>query len=175
LRRAEAIAALSALLALGAACSRREERVARDYQVGVHQVRLVAPPGWEVIEHGRQHLFRKDQSELSLVDVGPTNPDSTAPQMTRDQKTAYVLGSFDPSDRKEIAQREDRLRQGRVWTEVHTWSRVSHTDPARVAFTEAAGHFLVLATDYGPIEVTGPAFDSLLATIEDRSDRATPR
>jgi len=175
LRRAEAIAAVVIVVALSAACARHQERVARDFQVGVHQVRLVPPPGWEVIEHGRQHLFRNGPSELSLVDLGPAHPDSTAPEMTRDEKTAYVLGSFAQADRKEIAQREDRLRQGRVWTEVQTWGRISHMDPARVAFAENGGHFLVLATDYGPIEITGPVFDSLLGTIEAGSDRSARR
>ena len=40
---------------------------------------------------------------------------------------------------------------------------------------EGGGRFLVLATDYGPFEVTGPAFEELLATIEVKSDTAAAR
>lgn len=173
-RRAETIAALGLALTLSA-CAPRQEPVARDFQIGAHRVRVVPPRGWEVIEHGRQHLFRNGESQVSLTDVLQPAPEDTTREQSSDEKVAFVFGTFSQSDRREIARRDERPVNGRLWTEVHTWNRISHMDPARFAYAEAGRRFLVLATDRGPIEVTGPAFDTLLATIEAETDTSGTR
>lgn len=38
--------------------------------VGHHRVQLVIPAGWEHLDHGRQHLFRSGEWQLSLMDMG---------------------------------------------------------------------------------------------------------
>jgi hypothetical protein len=43
----------------------------RAVQVGRHHLRLTIPPGWEHLDHGRQHLFRVGETELLLEDFGP--------------------------------------------------------------------------------------------------------
>lgn len=40
-------------------------------KVGVHEVRLVVPPGWQRIDHGREQRFENGQSHISLADMGP--------------------------------------------------------------------------------------------------------
>ena len=44
-------------------------------RVGHHRVRLVPPPGWEHLDHGREQLFRNREAELtlSLADLGPSS------------------------------------------------------------------------------------------------------
>jgi hypothetical protein len=44
-------------------------------RVGHHGVRLVPPPGWEHLDHGREQLFRNREAELtiSLSDLGPSS------------------------------------------------------------------------------------------------------
>src|SRR5262245_42816015 len=71
LRGALAIAA-AASLALGAAgCAPRPEPTA--LEVGRHRVRLTLPTGWEHLDHGRIHLFRRGDASLSLEDAGPAS------------------------------------------------------------------------------------------------------
>lgn len=42
-----------------------------DVVVGHHRVHFVTPQGWEHVDRGREQLFRLDQAQLSLVDLGP--------------------------------------------------------------------------------------------------------
>lgn len=249
MHRAERIAFLTLVLTVSASCARPPQPIPRDLKVGVHRVRLIPPAGWETVEHGREHLFRKEEMQVTLADLGPATvegmvrelesartvwlagrrkdalakvralhgpPLSFAPaggratywrhwndrlydgtwadsaaiglsfddlieatedlnEASSDNKASYVLATFAQPWRKEIADRDQRLVQGSVWTEVHTWNRVSHMDEGRVAFLENGGRFLVLAIDRGPIEVTGPVFEELLATIEVLADSASAR
>ena len=59
-------------LLAGPACSSRVETQVVD--VGRHRVRFVCPAGWEHLDHGRQQLFRRGESQLSLTDLGPATP-----------------------------------------------------------------------------------------------------
>jgi len=88
------------------------------------------------------------------------------PRVAPESMLEYVLESRPQAWRREIARRGSRLVHGREWTELHTWDRVSHLDPSRVAFLDDGGYFLVLAVERGPIDVTGPAFEGLLTTME---------
>jgi hypothetical protein len=73
---------------------------------------------------------------------------------------------LDEDERREIDRQETRTRHGTSWTYVETWSRVSHMDRHRFACLDDDGYLLLAATRRGPIEVTGVAFDSLLASIQ---------
>ena len=170
MHRAETVTVLILAVTMSGSCA-RPQPIRRDLQVGVHRVRVLPPPGWEILEHGRQHLFRNGEMQISLIDLAPAVDDSSF-QAPRAIQTAYVLASFRQSERHEIAHRERRPVEGRTWNEVQTWSRVSHLDPGRVAYLENRGHFLVLAIDHGPIEATAPVFDSLLTTIQVMADSA---
>ncbi len=239
-RRADA-AALALLCALSPCCS---HPVARAFTVGTHHVRLVPPAEWEVLEHDREHVFRRGEMAIDLVDLGPAGAagmvrdlhDARAVWMkgrrldafarvralrgpplvfaTSDERAEvwrewydatydpgradsaaiglafdelgdrvrrlrpvpraslveYVLESFPQAERNQIEQQSQRPVNGRQWTEVHTWNRISHLGRSRIAFVDDGGHVLALAIDRGPIEITGPVFESLLGSIEVKPD-----
>jgi hypothetical protein len=68
--------------------------------------------------------------------------------------------------RMEIARQEKRSIHGAEWTVVEVWDRVSHLWQLRLACVEKDGDLLVLSTEMGRIDVAGPAFDALLASVE---------
>src|SRR5262245_48930909 len=246
-RRAESVVWLLLVTAASSSCARQP--AARDYIVGVHHVRLVSPADWEVLEQGRQHLFRRGEMEITLLDMGPATtqgmlrelnaahavwlagrrkdafervrtlhgpPLSVATSEQRAQYWAhwydplpypneadsaaigvafddliratrelpeaapgametYVLESFPQADRSEVSSRTRRRFHGRDWTELRTWSRISHESPGRVAFVEAGGYLLVLAIERGPIQVTGPVFEGLLGSLDVAADSVAIR
>jgi len=61
----------AALIALALVLSGCARPAVREVEVGRHRVRFVLPEGWEHLDHGRQQLFRLQESQLTLVDLGP--------------------------------------------------------------------------------------------------------
>jgi hypothetical protein len=94
--------------------------------------------------------------------AGAGELDEVAPE----QLTEHVLSRSHDADRREIANTQQRSIHGRDWVVVETWDRVSHLYRRRVAWVEDRGYLLVLDTERGLIEQTGPAFERLLASIE---------
>jgi hypothetical protein len=88
------------------------------------------------------------------------------PRVAPESMIEYVLETWPDAGRREIARRSQRVLHGHEWTELETWDRVAHMDPRRVAFLDDGGYLLVLAIERGPIEVTAPAFEGVLSTIE---------
>ena len=81
-----ALAALVALVALAiSSCSSPPH--SRALVVGHHRLRLVAPKGWEHLDHGRQQIFRWNEHVISLTDLGPASPEG----MTREIVAARDL------------------------------------------------------------------------------------
>lgn len=56
------------LAALALTCSKSPNKQALD--VGHHRVRLSPPEQWEHLDHGRAHVFRKEETQLVLEDLG---------------------------------------------------------------------------------------------------------
>jgi hypothetical protein len=137
----------------------------KDLEVGPHRLRLIAPRGWEHLDHGRVHIFRHGETRISLADLAPAareglmsgTPDSMAVQLFEQ--------SFDVR-RMELMKREQRAVHGTEWTVLDAWDRVTHLNRTRLAFVQNGGNVLVLQIDRGPIEAAGVAFDELLASIE---------
>ncbi len=87
----------------------------------------------------------------------------------------YVLELASDPRRREIGSETRRTIHGLVWTEVELWDRVSHLNRTRVAFLENDGHLLALAIDRGPIALTGPGFEAVLASLEVVADTPAAR
>jgi hypothetical protein len=88
------------------------------------------------------------------------------PEDSPDAMLEYALDrASDMRRRLEIVRRTPRPVHGSDWTEVERWDRVTHLERTRLACLESRGRLLVLNIDRGPIETTGPVFDSLLASI----------
>lgn len=77
----------------------------------------------------------------------------------------YVLALTADLVRNEVATETGRTIHGSAWVVLELWDRVSHRNRSRVALLEIDGHLLVLRTDMGPIEMTGPAFEAVLASL----------
>jgi len=88
------------------------------------------------------------------------------PAVSMDQLVEHVLTQSHQGSRREIARKEARDVHGADWVAIETWDRVSHMNRQRLACLEAEGYLLTLSTRRGQLEVTGAAFDSLLASIE---------
>ncbi len=159
MRRADRILPLLlAALATGGACARPAPVVER-MEIGRHRVRLVTPRGWEHLDHGRAQLFRNGEWELRLEDLGPATT-------THEDLAGELLMRSGDTDRREIARRDSVTVHGVAWVRLETWSRVSHLEVRRTAFTVADSSLLALTSERGPDEQTGGAFDSLLASLE---------
>jgi len=229
--------ALAVCIAIGWGCARRE---APAFEIGRHRVSLTPPKGWEHVDHGRQHLFRKDVMQVTLADLGPGSAeglvraisearaawldgrredafervrelkspalhfatsdawtgfwrtwndvsarrdvadsseigaafDSLAvwarrlPASSRDDVVRFALQTTRDRSRREIAGITDRASNGVVGTVAETWGPVSHANRKRTAVTIDKGDLLMLWTERGPIEQTGPVFDALLASMK---------
>jgi len=167
-RRTDGPAALALALALAAAGCAKPQPLTQDADVGRHRVSWVLPRGWEHLDHGRQHLFRSGEWQLSLIDRGATTPDSSlvfgelGPEPLRE----YVFRLACDPRRHEIASRTERVIHGAGWVELETWDRVSHMARSRVAYLVHDGALLVLAIDRGPYEQVAPRFEELLSSLE---------
>ena len=45
------------------------------FRVGEHRIEVVPPAGWQVLDHGRQLIFRSDAGEIILTDLGAVRPE----------------------------------------------------------------------------------------------------
>ncbi|HEU4887101.1 MAG TPA: hypothetical protein VFV49_04380 [Thermoanaerobaculia bacterium] len=61
-------------LMLASACA-EEPPAARTFQVGHHRVDITPPAGWQVLDHGRQIVFRNEDAEMILSDLGAVRPE----------------------------------------------------------------------------------------------------
>lgn len=83
-RRTEA-ALLAQVLALVAACGCAGPRAGAVERgdVGHHHVRFLLPQGWERLDHGREQLLRREEAQLTLVDLGPASAEAMADELER--------------------------------------------------------------------------------------------
>lgn len=56
------------------ACDEPQPPAARTFQVGRHRVDFTVPAGWQMLDHGRQLVFRTEAAEMILADLGPVRP-----------------------------------------------------------------------------------------------------
>jgi hypothetical protein len=145
-------------------------RPARDdagIALGGLRLRLRAPAGWEHLDHGRQQLFRSGERQISLSERAVDW--DTLHAAAADSEAAMLrtaLGADFDGERFEIARREERSIAGLEWTDLETWSRLTHLQRRRVAYALAGDRLLVLDMDRGDAGALGPVFESLLASIE---------
>jgi hypothetical protein len=97
----------------------------------------------------------------TLIHAAENLPDTPMKDLTD-----YVLTRSASASRSEIARKDVRVIHDVEWTDIETWNRVSHMDRERLALADDGGYLLTLATRRGLYAQTGPAFDSLLASIE---------
>ncbi|MEQ1832634.1 MAG: hypothetical protein ABL977_06220 [Candidatus Eisenbacteria bacterium] len=147
----------------------------RAIAAGDLHVRLRVPPGWEHLDHGRQQLFRLGERQISLTErevpwdtLHTTAADSAAVMLAAALRWERHAGRY------EIARRETRSMGGLEWTELETWSRLTHTQRRRVAYAWTGERLLILDMDRGDAGELGPAFEAMLSSIE-RTDPGAAR
>ena len=92
------------------------------------------------------------------------------PLITQPHLDEYALERWSDAWRREVMNRQPRQGRGSRWTQLVTWNRVSHNDRAELAYAEDGGYLLLLAVERGPWEITAPAFEAVMGTIEVRPD-----
>jgi hypothetical protein len=88
------------------------------------------------------------------------------PDVTPERTLEYVLYLSTDTRRSEIGHRESRSIDGAEWVDLELWDRVSHMNRSRIAYLVNEGYLLVLATDHGLYEVTGPGLEALLTSMK---------
>jgi hypothetical protein len=84
LRATVPYAALACLLATACARAPKTEVPPRiSTEIGIHAVSFRVPEGWEHLNHGRQHRFQRDLSQISATDLGPVTPDGYMRELRR--------------------------------------------------------------------------------------------
>ena len=78
-RRSDPALGVAIVLALAlVGCSKAKTETA---VVGHHAVQFVLPKGWEHLDHGRQQLFRFEESQISMVDLGPATREAMVAEL----------------------------------------------------------------------------------------------
>lgn len=81
-RSAAAQVALLSGLLLAIGCAPDPPPAPKPLTVGVHEVELVVPPGWQHYDHGRQQRFEHGIEQISLTDLGPATPGGLQREIT---------------------------------------------------------------------------------------------
>ncbi|MBD3868549.1 MAG: hypothetical protein IFK94_10540 [Acidobacteria bacterium] len=51
------------------------------FTVGLHNISLMEPEGWEHLDHGLEHRFHKELNSISVADIGPVTGDGYIREM----------------------------------------------------------------------------------------------
>ncbi len=62
--------------------------------IGIHDVSFLVPQGWEHLDHGQEHRFQRELSQISAADLGPVTPEG----YQRELRRAYQLFREDRFD-----------------------------------------------------------------------------
>ena len=60
-------------------------------EAGRHRVLLRPPPGWEHLDHGREHVFRSGEMSIVLEDLGPASREGLAREL-REARDVWLQG-----------------------------------------------------------------------------------
>ncbi len=88
--------AITLICLLATACERVPEPPPSPTRVdiGIHEISFLVPQGWEHLDHGREHRFHRELSQISAADLGPV----TREGYLRDLRRAYQLFREDRID-----------------------------------------------------------------------------
>ncbi|MGH7741812.1 MAG: hypothetical protein ACRENS_07310 [Candidatus Eiseniibacteriota bacterium] len=111
-------------------------------------------------------VARADSAEIGVAFENLTRSARALPEVPHDRLVERLMAETPMGPRSEVAHWDSLVIHGASWLSIETWSRVSHMGRERLACLDNGGYLLLLTTQRGPIEQTGSAFDSLLASIE---------
>ena len=132
--------------------------------IGVHRISMVLPEGWEHLDHGLEHLFRRDFALIGIQDLGLRQaPEDGGP--TIEERIDVEMGRLGFNSQRDIASRKTRNVQGRDLIVIDTWDRLTHDHKRRFAFCINEGNVLVIYTKQGKWEVTRPALEQMIDSL----------
>jgi hypothetical protein len=132
--------------------------------VGIHRISLLEPEGWEHLDHGLEHIFRRDLALIGVRDLGVRLPPEESGASV-DEWIESDMGSLGFDSQRDIASRTTREVTGRELVIIDTWDRLTHDHRRRFAFSMNEGHMLVFYSKMGQWEVIRPAFESMLDSL----------
>jgi hypothetical protein len=153
--------AVAAMIVAVVACAVSAERA---FSLGVHEVSLTVPDGFEVVENEREVLFRNGLAFVVLADVGPCNTEPGT-GLPLDQWLRSALNNLGVSRQQEVATEETVVIDGREVHVIGTWDRLTHDQWRLFAMTENSGRLLGLYTRPGDFPRASAAFESILASL----------
>ena len=110
--------AILCLLLVAACAPVQEEPVPIRIQPGVHDIALLVPEGWQHLDHGQEHRFHKNQSQISVADIGPVTREGYL------REIKHALGLFrrqqaeDAKAHMEMLPLRSHLLSEREWDEI---------------------------------------------------------
>ena len=145
------------ILAIAAGCAKEEIRPV-ELLVGEHRISVVLPEEWEHVDYGDRHQLRKDLARIMLADLG-------WPEDAVEGPVEVGLHRLKERERREVAAQQRVSVSGHEAVIVDTWDRISHQYRKRFFFLKADTSLLAVYTMRGEIEITEPAFDTLVASF----------
>jgi len=172
-RRRHLVWPLVAALTSAIACApRARANVEREFELGEHRVRVLAPAGWELADQGTQKRFRKGESQIVLVDLEPATRPLSQSDLDRlgdlDQFAEWgltVLGGAGGDQRREVSSRRTIAVDLYEAVDVATWNRLDHTWPQRLLFLRVDGDLFALHTPGRADADTVKAFEAILGSL----------
>jgi hypothetical protein len=164
---------LVAALTSATACAPRDHaKVEREFELGEHRVRVLAPEGWELVDQGTQKRFRNGESQIVLVDLEPATRPLTESDLERlgdlDQFAEWglaALGGAGSDQRREVRSRRTIAVDLYEAVDVETWNRLDHTWPQRLLFLRVDDDLFALHTPGRADAGTMTAFEAILGSL----------
>ena len=152
---------LVTLLTASACAGREPASVLKQFDIGLHRLQASTPLEWEFLDQGAQKRFRKGESEIVLLSLGP------ATRTDLDQLADWGLAALTPrnDDRRQIKSKQKVMVDNREAVDVETWNRLDHTWPQRLLFVPDGDYLVVLHTPRLADAETVKAFEAIRASL----------
>jgi hypothetical protein len=152
-------------LVLVAGCA-PETRI--EFDVGAHHVSAAVPPGWEHLDQGKRHQFRRGDQRIVLEDMGPTGREGIAREVAR---ARALWRSGRPGEGRQVMTMIPVPDEGFATAEVRrgfweTWSAAANADDRTDAATmEARFDRLMQASADMPERTPEQSIDDALKSV----------
>jgi hypothetical protein len=109
------------ILILGTAWACAQQAPKEQWTIGVHDLSLTVPAGWDHLDHGLEHRFHRELSQISLADIGPVTP----PAYLRQIEHAREL--FRNDQALDARAHLDRLNLRSAFTSARRWEEFAES------------------------------------------------
>jgi hypothetical protein len=132
---------------------------ASQIQVGSHLIAIQIPEGWEHLDYGSTHHFKRGLAKIAIEDMGPQS-------VLIEEATAPMLKRLGHDSQRDIASQERVVFNDQEVFVVDTWDRLSHLYRKRFAFVYDGNRVLALHTWFGRYEEMEKALAVMIASVK---------